>query len=175
MPLKAKVPQNNHRSQPQFLFRNPPQSRGTRDPIFCDTKIERAGGREVVSRSRSARHKRTPKTDQPAGPSSKSRLNKETRSGTAKNYDYEAHLSENTRSGTCVAKNYDYEAHLSSSASSKNFDTAAESHFLKKTTADEQSGTAPDSNPRQGHIHSFFNDVMMMKVLNADDLDGLIW
>ena len=173
MPLKAKVPQNNHRSlhliNPNFSFRNPPQSR-SRDPIFCDTKIERAGGREVVSRSRSARHKRTPKTDQPAGPS-KSRLNKETRSGTAKNYDYESHLSENTRSGT-VAKNYDYEAHLSSSASSKNFD-AAESHFLKKTTADEQSGTAPDSNSRQGHIHSFFND-MMMKVLNADKPDGLM-
>jgi len=34
-----------------------------RDPIFCDTKIERAGGREIVSRSRSARHKRSSKSD----------------------------------------------------------------------------------------------------------------
>ena len=101
-----------------------------------------------MSRSRSARHKRTPKAE--TGPS-KSRLIKGS-SGTAKNYDYETHLSEQQpRSGT--ARNYDYEAHLSS-ASSKKFD--AESHFLK-TTADEQSGTAPDSNSRQGHILSFFN------------------
>jgi len=35
----------------------------TREPIFCDTKIERAGGREIVSRSRSARHKRSSKSD----------------------------------------------------------------------------------------------------------------
>ena len=119
-----------------------------------------------MSRSRSARHKRTPKTDQPSGPSKTSRLNKETRSGTAKNYDYEAHLSE-TRSGT--ARNYDYEAHLSS-ASSKNFD--AESHFLK-TTADEQSGTAPDSNSRQGHIPSFFYDTCNDE--RADDVGDLVW
>ena len=100
---------------------------------------------KYMSRSRSARHKRTPKAE--TGPS-KSRLIK----GSAKNYDYEAHLSEQTRSGT--AKNYDYEAHLTP-ATSKNID--AESHFLK-TTSDEQSGTAPDSNSRQGHIPSFFND-----------------
>ena len=106
-----------------------------------------------MSRSRSARHKRTPKAE--TGPS-KSRLIKGS-SGTAKNYDYETHLSEQQpRSGS--VRNYDYEAHLSS-ASSKKFD--AESHFLK-TTADEQSGSAPDSNSRQEHILSFldnnFND-----------------
>ena len=33
------------------------------DPVYYDTKIERAGGREVVSRSRSTRHKRNSKSD----------------------------------------------------------------------------------------------------------------
>ena len=35
-----------------------PSERQRADPVFYDTKIERAGGREVVSRSRSTRHKR---------------------------------------------------------------------------------------------------------------------
>ena len=47
----SKQPQiSPHLINPDFSFRNPQQSR-SRDPIFCDTKIERAGGREVVSRS----------------------------------------------------------------------------------------------------------------------------
>ena len=80
---------------------------------------------EVVSRSRSARHKKSPKpTLDSGGNHTKSRVNKssETRSGTVKNFDYEAHLS-------------------------KNFD--ATSHFPKTTTAAELSGGAPDSNSRQ--------------------------
>lgn len=53
-----------------------------RDPIFCDTKIERAGGREIVSRSRSARHKRSSKSD-----SHPKRSTKNYDSGTVKNCD----------------------------------------------------------------------------------------
>ena len=76
-----------------------------------------------MSRSRSARHKKSPKPTESGGNHTKSRLNKESRSGTVKNFDYEAHLS-------------------------KNFD-ATESHFPKTTTAAELSGGAPDSNSRQ--------------------------
>ena len=47
---KSSIKQPDLSSSTQFLFR-PSQSRSSRDPIFCDTKIERAGGREVVSRS----------------------------------------------------------------------------------------------------------------------------
>ena len=67
----------------------PTQAR-TRDPIFCDTKIERAGGREVVSRSRSARHKRSPK---PETQTKRTGRGGETvTAGSAKNYDYETHF-----------------------------------------------------------------------------------
>ena len=79
-----------------------------------------------MSRSRSARHKKSPKlTESGSNNTKSSRVNKgsETRSGTVKNFDYEAHLS-------------------------KNFD-ATESHFPKTTTAAELSGGAPDSNSRQ--------------------------
>ena len=78
-----------------------------------------------MSRSRSARHKKSPKPIESGSNHTKSRLNKgsETRSGTVKNFDYEAHLS-------------------------KNFD-ATESNFPKTTTAAELSGGAPDSNSRQ--------------------------
>ena len=80
-----------------------------------------------MSRSRSARHKKSPKPtlDSGGNHTKSSRVNKgsETRSGTVKNFDYEAHLS-------------------------KNFD-ATESHFPKTTTAAELSGGAPDSNSRQ--------------------------
>ena len=80
-----------------------------------------------MSRSRSARHKKSPKPtlDSGSNHAKSSRVNKgsETRSGTVKNFDYEAHLS-------------------------KNFD-ATESHFPKTTTAAELSGGAPDSNSRQ--------------------------
>jgi len=54
-----------------------------RDPIFCDTKIERAGGREIVSRSRSARHKRSSKSD-----SHPKRSTKTYDSGSVKNNDF---------------------------------------------------------------------------------------
>ena len=80
-----------------------------------------------MSRSRSARHKKSPKPtlDSGSNHTKSSRVNRgsETRSGTVKNFDYEAHLS-------------------------KNFD-ATESHFPKTTTAAELSGGAPDSNSRQ--------------------------
>ena len=44
------------------LCSRPPSER-RQDPVFYDTKIERAGGREVVSRSRSTRHKRNSTRD----------------------------------------------------------------------------------------------------------------
>lgn len=44
-----------------FFFRQ--TSERIKDPVFYDTKIERAGGREIVSRSRSTRHKRNSKSD----------------------------------------------------------------------------------------------------------------
>ena len=45
------------------VFRKVTSSERNRDVLTLDRKIERAGGREVVSRSRSTRHKRNYKSD----------------------------------------------------------------------------------------------------------------
>ena len=50
-------------TQSYHVFRKVTSSERNRDVLTLDRKIERAGGREVVSRSRSTRHKRNYKSD----------------------------------------------------------------------------------------------------------------